>query len=69
MAYLAADLVPFRVDGDVECVVNRTDDAWLLTVLNHRGVDKLPMEPGIVDHRRIASGCVDRRRWRSNSPR
>jgi len=51
MAYLTAGLIPFRVDGDVEYVVNRTDDAWLLTVLNNRGIYKLPTEPAIVDQR------------------
>jgi hypothetical protein len=38
---LTRPLYPVKVTGDVETIYNRLDDgAWLLTVLNNRGITK-----------------------------
>ena len=49
--HLTSGLLPLRVTGDVEYVVNRNEDSWLVTLLNNRGVYKLPAEPESVDRR------------------
>lgn len=41
MAHLASGLMPVQVHGDVEWLLNRTDDGrWLVTLLNPAGQDK-----------------------------
>lgn len=40
MAHLTRGLMPVEVDGDVEWMVNRAKDCWLVTLLNPAGQDK-----------------------------
>ena len=49
MEHLTSGLVPFQVTGDVEYAVNRNEDSWLVTIINNRGVYKLPTEPAVYD--------------------
>ena len=58
LEHLTAGLLPFRVDGDVEYAANRSDDAWLVTLVNNRGVYKLPSEPTIIDRRQVQTARV-----------
>jgi hypothetical protein len=52
MQHLTAGLLPLKVGGDVEWIVNRLDDGgWLVTLLNNRGVDKPQHGVNPVDHR------------------
>jgi len=51
LAWLSDGLLPFQVFGDVEFVANRTENAWLLTLLNHRGIYKVPTEREVIDQR------------------
>jgi hypothetical protein len=39
-AHLTRGLMPVEVDGDVEWMLNRTADGWLVTLLNPAGQDK-----------------------------
>jgi hypothetical protein len=39
-AHLTRGLMPIEVDGDVEWMLNRTADGWLVTLLNPGGQDK-----------------------------
>src|SRR5438067_10058382 len=40
MAHLTRGLMPVEVEGDVQWLVNRTDDGWLVTLLNPAGQAK-----------------------------
>ncbi|MGB8510402.1 MAG: hypothetical protein WCD76_18640 [Pyrinomonadaceae bacterium] len=40
LAHLAQDATPVRVRGDIEYLLNRTPDAWVVTLINNRGVYK-----------------------------
>jgi hypothetical protein len=51
LEHLTSGLLPFRVTGDVEYAVNRNEDSWLITLVNNRGVYKLPTKPEMVDGR------------------
>ena len=51
LEHLTSGLFPFRVAGDVEYVVNRTSDSWLVTLVNNRGIYKLPTELEMIDDR------------------
>ncbi|MAE64986.1 MAG: hypothetical protein CMJ18_12015 [Phycisphaeraceae bacterium] len=51
LAWLTSGLLPFQVSGDVEYVVNRIETAWFLTVINNRGVYKVPTEDEVIDER------------------
>ncbi len=37
---LAARYLPFRVDGDVQTLINRTKDGWAVMVVNNKGITK-----------------------------
>jgi hypothetical protein len=39
---LASQYIPFRVEGDVQTLINRTKDGWALMVVNNKGITKEP---------------------------
>lgn len=58
MEHLTSGLLPFRVAGDVEYVANRNEDSWLITLINNRGVYKLPTEPATIDPRQTQTAQI-----------
>ena len=40
LASLARKYLPFRIEGDVQTLINRTKDGWLLMVVNNQGITK-----------------------------
>jgi hypothetical protein len=40
LAHVFADAVPLKVTGDVEYLINRTANGWIVTLLNNNGVFK-----------------------------
>ena len=40
LAHVFADATPVRVNGDVEYLINRTSNGWVVTLLNNNGVYK-----------------------------
>jgi hypothetical protein len=40
LAHVFADVTPIKVRGDVEYLMNRTDDGWVVTLFNNNGVFK-----------------------------
>jgi hypothetical protein len=40
LAHVFADATPVQVRGNVEYLINRTDNGWLVTLLNNNGVYK-----------------------------
>ena len=41
--------LPFRIDGDIEFLLNKIPDGWIVTLINNRGVYKEPAGPLVVD--------------------
>jgi hypothetical protein len=46
LAHVFADATPIKVRGDVEYLLNRTDDGWVVTLFNNNGVFKPQQGPG-----------------------
>lgn len=40
LAHVFSDATPVKVEGDVEYLVNRTDNGWVVTLINNNGVFK-----------------------------
>jgi hypothetical protein len=40
LAHVFADAIPLKVAGDVEYLVNRADNGWVVTLFNNNGVSK-----------------------------
>jgi hypothetical protein len=49
LAHVFADAVPVRVTGDVEYLINRTANGWVVTMLNNNGVFKSQQGMAQVD--------------------
>lgn len=49
LAHVFADAVPLKVTGDVEYLINRTADGWVVTMLNNNGVFKTQQGMAQVD--------------------
>jgi len=56
LAHVFADVVPLKVTGDVEYLVNRTTKGWIVTLLNSNGVFK--PQQGMAQVDRSASVTV-----------
>jgi hypothetical protein len=50
LAHVFADATPVRVSGDVEYLVNRSENGWIVTLLNSKGVYKPQQGMAQVDH-------------------
>ena len=61
MARLKRDLIPFEVSGRVETLYNRTEDGWVITVLNNEGVTKTFLEPPVIDPNAVQTVTIQ---WR-----
>lgn len=46
---LIQPLNPFLIEGDIEYLVNRNSEGWVLTLINNLGVKKSPSTPTIID--------------------
>jgi hypothetical protein len=76
LAHLASEVVPVKVSGDVQHLVNRTDRGWVVTLINNRGVYK--PQQGLAQVDRTASvevtlalagmGVAGAREWTSDQP-
>jgi hypothetical protein len=49
LAHVFADATPVQVRGDVEYLINRTDNGWVVTLLNNNGVYKTQQGMAQVD--------------------
>jgi hypothetical protein len=49
LAHIFADATPVKVTGDVEYLINRTANGWIVTLLNNNGVSKTPQGMAQVD--------------------
>jgi hypothetical protein len=75
LAHLAADVVPVKVSGDVQRLINRTDRGWVVTLINNRGVFKPQQGLAQVDRAAWADvtlalmgkGIAQAREWTSDA--
>jgi hypothetical protein len=49
LAHVFTDATPVQVRGDVEYLINRTDNGWVVTLLNNNGVYKTQQGMAQVD--------------------
>jgi hypothetical protein len=56
LAHVFADAVPLKVTGDIEYLINRTENGWIVTLLNNNGV--LKPQQGMAQVDRNASVTV-----------
>jgi hypothetical protein len=53
-----ADAVPVKVSGDVEYLINRTANGWVLTLLNNNGVFKPQQGMAQVDRSAYVTATI-----------
>lgn len=67
LAHLFADVTPVRVTGDVEYLINRTENAWVVTLFNDHGVFKPQQGMAQVDRNATVTVTVDLKGQRISS--
>ncbi len=55
--------LPVTTSSDVELLVNRNAEGWVIGLVNNKGVSKVPTEPGVLDYRE-AQECILKLRGR-----
>jgi hypothetical protein len=58
LAHVFADATPIRVNGDVEYLINRNTDSWIVTLINNNGVYKPQQGMAQVDRSAVVSATV-----------
>jgi hypothetical protein len=46
---LIQPLNPFKIEGNIEYLVNRNSTGWVVTLINNLGVTKSPQTPAVID--------------------
>ena len=73
LAHVFADASPLEVTGEVEYLINRTANGWVVTLLNNNGVFKTQQGMAQVDRNAyvtvtLGPGIVSANEWISESP-
>jgi hypothetical protein len=74
LAHVFADASPVKVSGDVEYLINRTANGWVVTMLNNNGVFKTQQGMAQVDRSAYVDvtitmpGVKNATEWTSDSP-
>ena len=58
LAHVFADAVPVKVTGDVEYLINRTANGWIVTLLNNNGVFKPQQGMAQVDRSAYVTATI-----------
>jgi hypothetical protein len=67
LAHVFADAAPVRVNGDVEYLINRTANGWVVTLLNNNGVYKTQQGMAQVDRNAYVNVSISLRGERIQS--
>src|SRR6185295_15535914 len=67
LAHVFADAAPVKVVGDVEYLINRTANGWLVTLLNNNGVFKTQQGMAQVDRSAYATATISLAQMKSAS--
>ena len=65
LAHVFADATPLKVTGDVEYLINRTANGWVVTLLNNNGVFKTQQGLAQVDRSAYVTATITLRVSRS----
>jgi len=74
LAHVFVDAVPVKVTGDVEYLINRTGNGWIVTLLNNNGVFKTQQGMAQVDRSAYVTatitlpGIQSATEWTSDTP-
>ncbi|MFA6176660.1 MAG: hypothetical protein WC765_08800 [Phycisphaerae bacterium] len=55
LKHIVPDVLPFKIEGDIEYGLNRLDDGWLVYLINNKGVHKKPAEDATFDLRETST--------------
>ena len=58
LAHVFAEATPVNVSGDVEYLINRTDNSWIVTLINNNGVNKPQQGLATVDRSAIVNATI-----------
>ena len=58
LAHVFADATPIKVTGDLEYLINRTTDGWVVTLINNNGVYKPQQGMAQVDRNAVVTATV-----------
>ncbi len=61
LAHVFADATPVKVSGDVEYLINRTANSWVVTLINNNGVFKPQQGLATVDRRAYVNVSINLR--------
>jgi hypothetical protein len=76
LAHVFADATPLKITGDVEYLINRTSNGWIVTLLNNNGVFKTQQGMAQVDRSAYVNVTISLRgrqvqtatEWTSDTP-
>ena len=58
LAHIFADATPIKVSGDVEYLINRTNNSWVVTLFNNNGVNKPQQGLATVDRNATVTATI-----------
>ncbi|HEU4477592.1 MAG TPA: hypothetical protein VFR80_03680, partial [Pyrinomonadaceae bacterium] len=58
LAHIFADATPIKVTGDVEYLINRTNNSWVVTLFNNNGVNKPQQGLATVDRNATVTATI-----------
>ena len=58
LAHVFAEATPVKISGDVEYLINRTDNGWVVTLFNNNGVFKPQQGLAMVDRSAYVSATI-----------
>jgi hypothetical protein len=58
LAHVFADAAPIKIDGDVEYLINRNSQGWLVTLINNNGVYKPAQGMAQVDRSAVVTARI-----------
>jgi len=58
LAHVFVNALPLKVDGDVEYLINRTDNGWVVTLFNNNGVFKPQQGLAQIDRRAYVTATI-----------
>jgi hypothetical protein len=58
LAHVFADAAPIKINGDVEYLINRNAEGWLVTLINNNGVYKPQQGMAQVDRSAVVTATI-----------
>jgi hypothetical protein len=58
LAHVFANATPIKVSGDVEYLINRSNNSWIITLINNNGVNKPQQGMATVDRNAVVTARI-----------